>query len=139
MTRKEFFSRVGLGATAILLPACIGGLASSCEKDGTPVAAPANVDFSLDIKTGSLSTNGGYVISNGIVVARTLSGAFLAVSAACTHEGANVSYVSGSNSFHCPRHGAEFNSAGAVTQGPASSPLKVYQTSLNGTTLRVFS
>jgi cytochrome b6-f complex iron-sulfur subunit len=79
------------------------------------------------------------LVSNGVIVARTNLGFFLAVSAACTHEGTNVYYSSSNNNFICPNHGAKFNSTGAVTQGPASKSLTQYQTALSGTKLRVFS
>ncbi|MDN3677117.1 Rieske (2Fe-2S) protein [Flavobacterium paronense] len=139
MTRKDFFTRVGFGAATLLIPACIGGLASSCESEDSPSAAPTNVDFTLDTATGSLAANGGFLVHSGIVVARTNSGAFLAVSASCTHEGTNVNYNASGNEFICPNHGAQFSSTGVVTQGPASTNLHQYNTSLDGTLLRVFS
>lgn len=137
MDRKDFLSKIGLGAAASLLaPMCIGGLAA-CSKTGA--AAPTNVDFNLDVSTGSLAANGGFLVSNGIVVARTNTGTFIAVSASCTHEGTNVNYNASNNNFVCPNHGAKFSSVGAVTQGPANSNLAKYNTTLTGTTLRVFS
>jgi cytochrome b6-f complex iron-sulfur subunit len=141
MTRKEFFARVGFGAAAVLIPACIGGLASSCSKEdeGHTTPAPTNVDFALDISTGSLATNGGYLTTNGIVVARTNTGEFLAVSASCTHQGTSVKYKATENDFYCPNHGAKFSSNGTVTLGPASSNLKSYNTTLTGSSLRVYS
>jgi cytochrome b6-f complex iron-sulfur subunit len=139
MTRKEFFSRVGFGAAAVLVPACIGGLTSSCTKEGSPTPAPTNVDFTLDISSGTLSTNGGFLVHSGIVVARTTTGSFLAVSASCTHQGTNVNYNAAADTFICPNHGAQFNSVGVVTRGPASSNLATYKTTLTGTTLRVYS
>lgn len=139
MTRKYFFARVGFGAAAVLIPACIGGLASSCSKDGTASAAPTNVDFTLDITTGTLATNGGHLVHLGVLVARTLTGSFIAVSAGCTHEGTTVNYSSAGNNFICPNHGAQFSSTGAVTRGPASSNLAQYNTALAGNSLRVFS
>ena len=138
MTRKEFFARVGFGAAAALVPACVAGLATSCTPDSS-TSAPINVDFTLDISTGALSIDGGHIVTRGIVVARTTSGTFIAVSAACTHQGTYVNYSSAYNSFICPNHGAKFNSAGAVTQGPASSNLAQYHTTLLGTSLRVYS
>ena len=135
MDRKEFLSQVGIGAAALLVPFC-GGLAG-CSKDSA--SAPANVDFTVDVSQGALATNGGSLSTNGIVIARTTTGSFLAVSAACTHEGVTVKYNSTGNNFSCPRHGAKFDSNGAVTQGPANSNLRKYNTSLNGTTLRVYS
>lgn len=139
MNRKEFFTKVGFGAAAVLLPACMASITTGCEKDSSPGVLPSNIDFNLDVSSGSLATNGGFLVSNGIVVARTLTGDFLAISAACTHEGTAVNFVAGSNLFHCPNHGAEFSKTGAVTKGPASSNLTAYKTSLNGSTLRVYS
>lgn len=139
MTRKDFFARVGFGAVAVLVPACIGGLVTSCTKDGTPTPAPTNVDFMLDISTGTLTSNGGYLVHLGVLVARTLTGSFIAVSAACTHQGTTVNYSSAGNNFICPNHGAQFSSTGAVTRGPASTNLTQYNTALTGNSLRVFS
>jgi cytochrome b6-f complex iron-sulfur subunit len=133
--RKAFFSQMGMGAAAIIIPACIVGL-SGCSKTS---AAPSNVDFTIDISTGSLAANGGYLVHNGVLFARTTSGTYLAVSAACTHEGTNVNYNAAANDFICPNHGAKFNSSGTVTQGPASKSLTVYNTMMTGTTLRVYS
>jgi cytochrome b6-f complex iron-sulfur subunit len=137
MDRKKFFAQLGVGAAAVLIPACIGGLAS-CKKS-TATTAPSNVDFNVDISSGSLATNGGFLVLNGVLVARTLTGNFVAVSAACTHEGTVVNYSSATNNFICPNHGAKFSIGGVVTQGPANTNLKLYTTSLAGTTLRVFS
>ena len=139
MNRKEFFARVGFGAAAVLAPACLSGLVTSCSSEGTPSAAPTGVDFIVDVSTGSLATNGGFMVTNGIVVARTIVGDFLAVSASCTHQGTSVNYNANGNNFICPNHGAQFTSAGIVTQGPASSNLKKYNTTLTGNSLRVYS
>ena len=143
MDRKDFFSKVGFGAAAALLPACIAGIAASCSSDNStspsPAPAPSGVDFLLDVSTGSLATNGGYLVSQGIVVARTNSGNYIAVSASCTHEGTNVNYNASGNNFICPNHGAQFSSTGTVTQGPANSNLKKYNTTLTGNSLRVYS
>ena len=139
MNRKEFFARVGFGAAAVLVPTCIAGLATSCSSEGTPSTAPSTVDFTLDVSTGNLATKGGFLVSKGIVVARTLAGDFIAVSAACTHQGTNVNYAPNGNKFVCPNHGAEFSSTGAVTQGPANSNLTSYKTTLTGNSLRIYS
>jgi cytochrome b6-f complex iron-sulfur subunit len=139
MTRQEFLSQVGIGAAALMVPACLGGSLSGCKAGGVVPAAPTNVDFTLDVSTGALATKGGYLATNGLIVAHTIAGTFIAVSAACTHEGTTIQYVSGSNSFRCPNHGATFNSTGGVTGGPASRALATYNTALTGNSLRVFS
>lgn len=137
ISRTEFLRLTGLSA-AVLLPACLGGL-SSCDDHETPGPAPTGVDFTLDVSTGALSSNGGSLVKDGIIVARTNSGDFIAVSAACTHEGAIIGFDAGANNFSCPRHGAQFSTTGAVTRGPANRNLVKYNTELSGNSLRVFS
>ena len=97
-----------------------------------------NSDFTKLVSV-IIASNGGFLVSQGIVVARTNSGTFIAVSAACTHEGTNVNYVASANEFLCPNHGAQFSSTGVVTRGPANTNLKQYNTSLTGNSLRVYS
>jgi cytochrome b6-f complex iron-sulfur subunit len=132
MTRKDFVKLAGAGVGSVFFAHCFAG----CAKSNS---APTNVDFTLDVSTGALSKKGGYLVSNGVIVARTLSDTYIAVSVSCTHEGVSVQYLSSSNSFRCPQHGATFSSAGAVTGGPASTNLQQYKTELNGTSLHVFS
>ncbi|MBP6758051.1 MAG: Rieske (2Fe-2S) protein [Flavobacterium sp.] len=140
MTRKDFFAKVGFGAATILVPTCISGLATSCSSDeGSDSSAPTSVDFTLDISTGALAVDKGFLVTNRIVVARVDATTFLAVSAACTHEGTNVNYVGSSNSFHCPNHGANFSSAGVHLNGPGTGNLKQYNVALTGNSLRVYS
>lgn len=129
MTRREFLEQVGGGSAAVLLAACAAG----CKKKNTTQP----VSFTVDISSGPLATNGGSLVKNGVIIARTTTGAFIAVAAACTHQGVTVNFVSSSTSFSCPGHGAQFNANGTVTQGPAATNLKKYSTSLSGTTLTV--
>ena len=138
MDRKEFLSVLGLSAAAIACTCCFGG----CEADSSVAAPPTNVDFTLDLSdpaNSPLNTNGGYVYRSGIIVARTGGGTFVALSSGCTHQGTTVFYDSTNNRFHCPNHGSNFATDGGVLNGPATSPLARYNTSLNGTSLRVFS
>ena len=132
MNRKEFLSLVGIGTTGAFVASCL----SACKKENN------NIDFTLDLSSSAnaaLTTNGGYLISQGVIVAKTNAGDYIAVSAACTHEGVNVQFQSSSNRFHCPAHGANFTTTGTVQNGPANSPLTQYKTSLSGNTLRVYS
>lgn len=135
MKRKDFLAQVGIGAALVLAPICFGSL-TGCKKTST---SPANVDFTIDVSTGALSKNGGFLVKDTVLVARTNSGTFLAVAAACTHEGTTVNYNATGNNFVCPNHNAMFNSAGVVTQGPANTNLTKYNTTLTGNSLRVFS
>jgi cytochrome b6-f complex iron-sulfur subunit len=136
MTRKEFISQVGTGAAILLLPACITTGLSSCKKNKKQERV---VDFTIDISSGPLAQNGGSLIKDGVIVAKTNGGAFLAIDSACSHEGTAIQFVATSNSFSCPLHGAKFDAGGNVTQGPATKTLKSYKTQLNGSSLHVFS
>ncbi len=128
---------LGIGAVALAGSYCFAG----CNPQDA-ITAPTNVDFTLDLTNPSYSVlmnNGGYVYNGGVVVARTITGAYVAVSQACTHQGATVQYNAGANQFHCSNHGANFATDGSVVNGPAGSPLARYNTTLNGSSLRVFS
>jgi len=138
MDRKEFLASLGIGAAFLAYSTCVEG----CNVQNPVDSAPTNVDFTLDLTTAAnspLKTNGGYVYSQGIIVARTTSGTYVAVFSVCPHAGATVQYDSRNNRFNCPAHGSNFATSGALINGPASSGLKQYNTSLNGTSLRVYS
>ncbi len=138
MNRKEFLSTLGLGAAAVACSYCL----NACKPLDSPITAPTNVDFTLDLTASanaSLKTNGGYIYNGGVIVARTMNGTYVALSQLCTHAGGTVQYVLNTNTFYCPNHGSSFSANGSVINGPATSPLATYHTSLSGTSLRVYS
>ena len=137
MNRKEFLSTLGLGAAAIACSYCFGG----CESNDQVVTPPV-VDFTLDLNdpaNAALKTNGGSLYKEGVIVARTSAGDYIAVSATCTHAAGTVQYVASGNRFHCPNHGSDFGPTGAVIDGPALQALEAYHISLNSTSLRVYT
>jgi cytochrome b6-f complex iron-sulfur subunit len=71
------------------------------------------------------------VIANKLVLGRDANGIY-AMSAICTHAGCAVSVVNsgGQPSLNCPCHGSNFSANGAVTRGPAGTPLQHYQVEL---------
>ena len=136
MNRKEFLSLLGLSAGSLLLVSCL----DSCKKHDT--TSKLTRDFTLDLTSSAnaaLNPNGGYFVSNGVIVAKTTAGNYIAVTAACTHNGTTIQYDGTNNRFHCPNHGANFTNAGAVVNGPATVALQQFNTQLNGTSLRIFS
>jgi len=135
MDRKEFLALVGTSIGAITLVSCL----QSCKKQSNATTGPT-VDFTLDLTTSAnhaLTTNGGYLYNNGVIVAKTMAGSYIAVSQACTHQGVTVVYQPSGNNFYCNAHGSSFSSSGSVTGGPAGSALKQYTCTLTGTSLRV--
>jgi len=133
MERKEFIKLAGAGAGWMLVSTCFTNCSSTAEP------TPTNVDFTIDVSTGALAQNGGSVVKSGVIVARTLTGEFIAVASACTHEGTTIQYQANNKIFQCPNHGATFSESGSVRNGPAKNALRQFTTTLSGTTLRVSS
>ncbi len=139
MTRLDFLQLLGLGAAATCL-GCLG----ACGKDQPAGPTPAVVDFTLDLNApanAALARAGGYRYEQGVLVARTVAGAYVAVSQYCTHAGTTLVYQSGTDHFYCSNHAAEFLTTGAVARAPrsgAATALKAYAvTLLPGNQLRV--
>ena len=148
MERKDFIEKVGLGTASLLLLGCI----QACSKAETAVAAmnnngsttPKSVDFTINIAIApyaALNTPGGYFVDsvNNIIIARTLTNEFIAVSSVCTHASVTVEYHSANNRYFCSGHGSTFTNTGAVSNGPAAQALKQYKTALTGNNLRVYA
>lgn len=141
MGRKDFLNSIGMSAAAFAVINCMG-----CKKtdnsNSADTAGPVGVNFTLDLSLTANAVmlgNGGSLMSNGVIVARTNKGTYIAVQRSCTHESYTLNYQSADSRFYCPNHGATFSENGAVTNGPASRPLTVYNTQLTGTTLKVYS
>jgi len=137
MTRKEFIAQVGGGTAGLFFVACAAGCKKKKTSTNTSPQGPSNVNFTVDVSTGPLASNGGYLVQSGVIVGRTTSGSFVAIAASCTHAGTNLQYNASGNKFTCPNHGAQFDTSGNVTQGPATVAEKHYNTSLSGTLLTV--
>lgn len=150
MERKDFFSAFGITAGMLFMAPAI----SSCSKSMTDSASGTNtnnntngttgsgVDFTLDLTKSpytALNNNGGSVIANNILVARTAAGSLVALSAICTHQGATLDFDSANNRLHCSNHGSNFATDGSVLNGPALTALKKYNTQLTGSSLRVYA
>lgn len=135
MTRKEFIAKFGAGSAALFVIACAGCKKSGSSSSSSTPQGPSNVNFTVDVSVAPLNANGGYAYKSGVIVARVSAGNFIAVAAACTHQGSNIQYTG--SDFSCPSHGAHFDTGGNVTSGPATAPLKKYSTSLSGNILTV--
>ncbi|RYF63953.1 MAG: Rieske (2Fe-2S) protein [Cytophagaceae bacterium] len=141
MPRHEFFRLVGTSIGAILLSRCMAGCAGMENPDPTPDPSQ-KVDFILhldDKLNANLLVKGGYVTSNGVIVAQTKDGKYVAVSANCTHQGTELTYKSVENQFYCPLHLSRFDTTGKVIVGPATLPLTQYtvEPNLAAGTIRV--
>lgn len=145
MERKEFLSLVGLSSASALAAVCMGSCSKSTENTTTPgqPTTPTNVNITLDLTqaaNASLATPGGFIYTGAIIVAKTISGSYIAVSKVCTHQGSTIEYQGTNQRFYCPNHGATFTDTGSFIAGPDSlASLKQYKTTLSGNMLTITS
>ena len=159
MKRGEFLRSLGLSTSTLMAFYCLGTTMTACgssDDDPTPDPDPnpgtgtgisgtttgSAINFTVDLtnsNTSKLKTNGSSIITGDVLVAKTTAGSYVALSKICTHEGNPVQYRSGSNDVFCQTHGSTFSIAGAVTNGPAATPLKTYTVTVSsdGNTLTV--
>ena len=71
--------------------------------------------------------------SDTVILIRTDAATVTAVSDICTHAGCGVTYQAARGQLVCPCHGSIFSLTGQVLRGPAGSPLKVYNATLDTT------
>ncbi|RYF56484.1 MAG: Rieske (2Fe-2S) protein [Cytophagaceae bacterium] len=136
INRNAFLKQLGFSSAALLATACLG----SCSTADTTVA-PLASDIVLDLTATSnaaLKTNGGYVVltSQNVVVARTNTGTYAAVTLICSHEGQKqITYRT--SEFYCTAHGARYDNNGVGLNSEGSKGIKSYVTVLSGTTLTI--
>lgn len=145
MERKEFLRSLGAGAAFALIFPCAQGC-SKDEVNGNIVEEPTGVDFTIDLasqEAQALASNGGFILKNLVVIAKNLEGEYIAASQVCSHESYDqVRFVNQNGGiFYCDVHGSRFEQDGTplnqVDSNPAK-PIKVYNTELDGSILRVF-
>ena len=131
MTRKEFLGKLGIGAAFVLTTSCLG---SCTRNDLSPV------DFTVDLAdaaNSALTTNGGYIIKNDVVIARDMDGNYVAATIVCSHDD-KKQIVLKNNEWYCTDHGARFTLDGDGLNDKGSKGLGIYKTELNGNSLRIF-
>lgn len=142
VNRRQFLALAAGGAAAVALSSCGDGIVSgvvprtSTPTGGgnTPPGTPPTKTLIVVGNFPELATPNVLVQipSSSIAVKRTGTATFVAYSMICTHQGCPTSLVN--NAFECPCHGSRFNSNGAVTTGPANSPLETLPTSYDAAT-----
>lgn len=117
-TRRHFLTMIA-GTAAVC--ACGGGASPAAFGD----VSAGNVK---DVAVGALSLVG----SEPVMLGRD-SGGLYAMTNTCTHQGCDVEpFGSGASAtVRCPCHGSQFDRNGAVTHGPASSPLVHFAVSVD--------
>ena len=115
-----------VGATGALLAA----LPLGCmQGDATPMG-PVAAGNVAETQVGALKVIGG----QNMILGRDALGLY-AMTRVCTHQGQLVEIVTagGVPALHCYGHGSDFSMNGAVTHGPAASPLEHFKVDLDVT------
>ncbi len=137
MDRRQFLNWVGFGLLATSLPvaiaACDSGTPNSTASDGASDAGGEGAVGTL----AQLEQDGSILDESGadpvlIVANPSGDGSVIAVNPTCTHAGCTVEWDADQTQFVCPCHDSKFDTAGAVTQGPATQPLTVYAATVEG-------
>ncbi|MFN3850286.1 MAG: (2Fe-2S)-binding protein [Spirosomataceae bacterium] len=84
-----------------------------------------------------LASVGGYITSNGIVVARSTQTTYVAATQTCTHE-PKKKVIYNNGEYYCTDHGARFSLAGKGLNSLGSKGLTIYSVATDGKTLVVY-
>lgn len=132
-TRTAFMRVIGTSIGLIAFTNYV----SACSKDTGDPAPATTVDFTINWDKSpysNLQTKGGYVVEQGVVIAQTMAGNFVAVSSACTYNTSALAFQGNNNRFYCPSCQSAFTTGGTVQNGPATKPLKTYAVTINQAT-----
>lgn len=137
MERREFLLRTVKAGAAVIIPVTVVSCSKDDDNDPDPqngnniVIDLADQDYSL------LNTAGNAIIINNIIIANTGDDQFVALSSICTHAGCRISYNHSNGNFPCPCHGSVFAADGSVITGPASTAVRSYTITRDGSVLTI--
>lgn len=133
-SRRDFLKIAGtalalLGLASVGLADDNGGDDEKDDDDGnrsnlTTAVGKGMIDLGpvSSYKPGSVTDK---TAQAGVIISRTAKG-LIALAPVCTHQGCAPKYSSAATQFVCPCHAARFTTDGAVTAGPARTPLSRY-------------
>ena len=137
MTEQRITRRHALGGAALagvgvpLLAACGSTGTAADDQSGSGTGGPVTLGSTSDVPVG-----GGKLYPDAnVVVTQPTAGDYQAFSATCTHQGCQVSSISG-GTINCACHGSKFSiKDGSVVNGPASQPLEKATVKVKGANL----
>lgn len=143
MNRKEFIHTCSLHCAtftglSFLVQACGGTKYLTAPIIGADLVVPADA-FKIE-KEGATTYRRYIVIQNEkleypICVYRFSAEHYEALYMRCTHQGTELQVFG--ERLQCPAHGSEFTPAGAVQNGPADQPLRKFQVTATGESIKI--
>ncbi|WP_207422035.1 Rieske 2Fe-2S domain-containing protein [Desertivirga brevis] len=138
MERDEFLKSLGIGLALV----CTGSCFTACKKGGAGEEEESNngIGSTASVDINTLTSVGSSREVNGVlffrIAASNEESSFIATQPTCPHQNLKQLIWNQSQSrVVCTAHGSSFSSTGALINGPATSSLKIYGTTLSGTTL----
>ena len=138
LSRNQFLRQLGFQGAALLTVYCAGQTLTSCSKGAGITPAPLTGVVTVDLTSSAnaaLLKQGGYIITNSLVVANTSKG-YVAVTVVCSHEGQRQVQLR-SDQFYCSAHGALYDLSGKGLNSLGNSGLTVYTIKQSGNTLTI--
>jgi Rieske Fe-S protein len=151
-TRRDFCAHaISFVTVASLLEGCGGGSGSGNPggpSGGGNVPQLSTINATTSGNTVTVNNISGSALANqgsaalvqsgstGYLVVRTGQDTFNAFTAICTHEQCTVTGFQ-SGTFVCPCHGSQYNTSGAVVQGPATQRLRQFTTQFTNNVLTI--
>jgi cytochrome b6-f complex iron-sulfur subunit len=128
-SRRDFLKLAG--ATLAVIATGSIGLADDDEGNRGSMSTAVgkgmiDVGSVSSFKPGSMTDK---TAAAGVMISRTTKG-LIALAPVCTHAGCIPKYAGAAQQFICPCHNARFANDGAVTNGPARTPLSRYAITL---------
>ena len=133
LTRADFMRLLGASFGLLTFTSYV----SACARDTADPVPAATVDFTINwgkSPYNNLQQKGGYATEQGVLIAQTMTGDFVAVSSACSYHNSALVYKGSPSRFYCPSCQSAFTTAGAVQIGPATKPIKTYAVTVNQAT-----
>jgi Rieske Fe-S protein len=134
ITRRQVIGGAAVAGVGVpLLAACGSGdtIASDDGAASSTSSGPQTLGPTSDVAVGS----GKIYTDANVVVTQPTAGSYVGFSATCTHQGCQVSSISGST-IDCACHGSKFSiKDGSVVQGPATQALEKVAVAVQGSDL----
>lgn len=142
-SRRAFLGACA-GAVAGLAVVSCGGMFAGCEATTTAPGTNPPTGGTLTLDVSSLTADGMSFVTTQrgpdgkrIAIARKSETEYVALSMQCTHESNEMSPPNG-GVITCPFHGSKFDLlTGAVQTGPATAPLRKYETTFDAATKKL--
>lgn len=145
MKRDEFLNTISRGLILVCAGSCIVGCSSGDDGGvAPPVTPPPGSGTKVSVALSRMPNVGNQVSSNGVLFFRisagTTASSFIATEAVCPHQGGALVWKATEDRIQCQLHFAEYDTSGAVLQGPQNSSgstrmLKIFAKVIEGENL----